>query len=237
MEKSLGQPKHEVNDHYLPLNHHVSLFVRKARKCLYRVCENLTQSETARFILLVNLDMIVKGLVLSTFTSQNLEAYLLYLLSVKYIRDNDFTNIAVIFKTMEMENISDMLKKISTSPPPERTVATFIETPVPHRPVATFTQAPAERPVGTFTQDRIRNARIDFSYMIGMNPGLCLIINQKWFYTEFDENLQVCTAYFISSSALILPCNMIFTTTRKSQLLNIFYYSTIWVFKNVNLHL
>lgn len=147
--------------------------------------------------------MIVKGFVLSMFTSQNLEAYLLYLLSVKYISDNDFTNIAAIFKTMEMENISDMLKKISTSLSPERPVATFIQTPVPDRPVATFTEAPTERPAATFTQDRIRNARIDFSYMIGMSPGLCLVINQKWFYTEFDENLQVCTAYSTSICALI----------------------------------
>lgn len=218
LAKSSGLPKHEANDHYLPLNHHVSLFVKKARKCLYRVCEDLTQSETARFISLVNNDMLVKGFVLSTFASQNLEAYLLYLLSVKYIKGNDFTNIAATFKSMEMEKISDMLKEISTSLSPERSVAPSIQTPVPHRPVATFTQAPAERPVAAFTQDRSRNARIDFSYTIGRSPGLCLIINQQWFYTEFDENLQVCTTYSISSCALIRPCNIVLNTTRKFNL-------------------
>lgn len=166
----LGLEKEKINIHYLPHNRNVSLFVEKIRKYLYWICEDYDQSETTNFILLVNQDMATKGFPVGSFQSRYLEAYFLQWFSIRYISKYNFDNIVALFKSIEKQSICDALIKLAEVQVQECSVS--------------------------FAQDRVRKSSSAAQYPIGDNPGICLIINQKHFYTEFDECFQVGTFLF-----------------------------------------
>lgn len=201
----LGYDKEDLKIHFLPSSPDTALSVNKTRKVLYIICELLKKEQTKQFLKYIQEDFEELGITYQSYDEDYLEMYFLKLFSERYITEYDLSNIKKIFKKMGLEKYCLWLTSLENSNNREFCQMAKGKKQKTHKDTSS--------PRKIFINNKINEQRFEFdneasiisniSYvtdkykddecykMDPKNPGICLIINQKFFYREPDRKLKV----------------------------------------------
>ncbi|CAG9768940.1 unnamed protein product [Ceutorhynchus assimilis] len=185
--KNFGHNKNDLQCTYLPSQIETSYLVNKLRKTLYLTAEKLTSTQTAKFIN----GMKTESNFVPNYNENYLELYFLY-----WEKENvNFKNIKSVFKTMDLELISEQLSAVLPEEPPNIDFADQLEN-IDLKPSDDRKGTRKDNtvfPTGSFEGDSLHavtqnsNEKLlqaDRYFIDSKNPGIVLIINQEYFYTE-----------------------------------------------------
>lgn len=218
----LGYDKADLRVRFLPENENTFLSIDLIKKKLYHIADSFDNITTKRFLEIIRDDFESKRLEFKDYNFQYLEMYFLYWITIKYISlPNDLKNICRAFKVMERYDITESLEGLMTKPVVKlRPTCTNFNldynnlegirkksaSESPNLQIDLIGQPPSLS--SGFSDSSLPSARIrkishDESdcYNIDPNcPGVCLIINQENFYTEFSEEWKVCLLVILNST-------------------------------------
>lgn len=187
------------------------MFVYRVRKALFCVFDNLTKSEIKLFLTLAKNDFLKKNLYFESYNEDLLEMYFLHFEAFHYITLSNISNIIKIFKQMEMDNVcstleevmSDIHKSGETSRAKGTTHDSMTtssynvkENTDKQQPVSLqlYQDNARQNSLEHVTQPQLSSitcSKIDCYDIDKNNPGICLIINQKYFFRDITPEYQV----------------------------------------------
>ncbi|KAF2881650.1 hypothetical protein ILUMI_24507 [Ignelater luminosus] len=202
----LGYDKKELEVRFLPENEGSSLFIDCIKKKLYRIADSFDNLTTKKFLKIVRDDFQNKRLDFKDYGVQYLEMYFLYWITIKYIfPPHNLKNVCHAFKVMERYDITESLEDLVAKHVVERPRCTNFNfdynlEKIPRRSTSESPNLQIDL-IGQsslssgFSDSSLSSARIrkisheeDDCYNIDPNcPGVCLIVNQENFYTEFSD--------------------------------------------------
>ncbi|RZC35230.1 caspase-8 [Asbolus verrucosus] len=199
--RHLGFRKQDLDVRYLPRHLFTSYNVSKVKKALYFLCESLTRTEAEQLLKLVFTDFNDKGLETKFFDSSYLELYFLHWESVGYIKHDNFNNLYRILKQLEHFDMCDSLKRVVPMVQEQVTNNQRKNSGIKNKTVDANTNKRSPEIFegilnggsltdlvsmqSSLSSDNATRGKADNIYKIDPNnPGVCLIINQEYFYTE-----------------------------------------------------
>lgn len=149
-----------------------------------------------------------------SYNEDYLELYFLHFEALKYTTLDDLSNVIKIFKKMEMDNVCDTLEKVTNNIKIFDGESSNYDT----RHVASTSynkqHSKKDQPISLqLHQDNAtKTSREQISqimpsisnkegcyYIDNDNPGICLIINQEYFYKEVIREYQVSNTYLLTA--------------------------------------
>lgn len=177
----VGYNKIDIEERFLPMNENTSLNIVLYKKKLYRIFDNLTTTETQTFLNHIKDDFEKRNLVFEDYPVKYIEMHLLLWLKLDYISSINLHNLAKPFKLMQMFDIAENLQFPPSIDP------SFVNNNPYYQRLSSTTS------VSSIQQDNVhKNHDNKICYKIcNDSPGVCLIINQKYFYTEPEQKYSV----------------------------------------------
>ncbi|XP_063244993.1 caspase-8 [Bacillus rossius redtenbacheri] len=198
----LGYSKNDMNLKYLPDNPGLSSKIDLMRKALYRLCEVLTVGKAEKLIDMVHADIaresVETAVLLKKYASEFLEINLLHWHSLQYITiassaargDVDIQKLARHLKVLEEEELCEYVKVIEKRCKPEK--MEYKSLPSEQRTFLSRPTLPGRGDHSIVSTTYGSSPSRSSIYPINeRSVGLCLIINQKYFFEDEDPNLQL----------------------------------------------
>lgn len=203
---SFGFKKSVLESHFLPYQHLSSLHINRGRKIAYRICDSLDRIRANLFLKAVedyfNLSTI--NLPYYNYDKEYLELYFLHWENIGFIRKNDFKSLKTLVKGLiELNDIYIMLSDNCANDTPvnnfhidpqmninrlENHERRIMNKRMSKDCESTNQALSREDLLGNLTISDSSDKDDDSCYQVDPNkPGVCLIINQQYFYTEFSR--------------------------------------------------
>lgn len=197
-----------VNTTFLPYSKSVAVNLNKTRKVLYLIFDNLPAAKVREIFLKVQEHPGVQGIRFPRKTDDfYFERLLLYLEKISFITLDNVKNLASIFKKMGMDEAENELQQLIKDSEKKNVVSPFqnfekekklLEVAKSAKPGARLEQDNADETSLTYQQQSLPSVSyvsLENSYTVKeSSPGICLIINNKYFYTDIENKVGVLTS-------------------------------------------
>ncbi|KAJ3656943.1 hypothetical protein Zmor_015987 [Zophobas morio] len=179
--RMLGFAKTDLDVKFPPHFCFDKIYVNKIRKVLYRLCDAFDSTDGENLLRLVHTDFQKKGFNFTVYNPEYLELYLLHWESLGYIKQDNLSNLCNILNVMEQLDWCDVLKQLFPA------VGTRVSEKTKTSTLFSFQSSQSTQ----ISVDKNANYDTIEKYDVDpKSPGVCLIINQEYFYREIEPDLQ-----------------------------------------------